>query len=150
MSTARAIRNKRGFTLVEILIVVVILGILATVVIAGFKPTAELTKANNTYALLKTLRSQLELYKVHHNEDYPALADLWGALTERTDADGNILPTGDFGPYLTREPLNQFTLSDTVVAPAGGTANDGWEYNEINGRIIAVGFDEATGVYTAP
>jgi len=65
---------KRGFTLVEILIVVVILGILAAIVIPQFTQASTEAKANSLCSDLQTMRSQIELYKVQHNDVAPALA----------------------------------------------------------------------------
>jgi type II secretion system protein G len=141
--------RRSAFTLVEILIVVVILGILAAIVVPQFMPASEITRANTNFALLRTLRSQLELYQTHH-EAYPTLAQMWTVLTERTEADGSVSPTGKFGPYLEREPINAFTGSTTVVAPAAASAADGWTYDEATGVIRAVGFDESTGKFTRP
>jgi prepilin-type N-terminal cleavage/methylation domain-containing protein len=58
---------KRGFTLVEILIVVVILGILAAIVIPQFTQASTEAKSNSLASDLQSLRSQIELYKVQHN-----------------------------------------------------------------------------------
>ncbi len=156
-----ATRNKKGFTLVEILIVVVILGILAAIVIPQFTNASESAKSSSLYTQLQTLRSQLELYQVQHNGVYPTLAQLnansseWGVMTNKTTVTGSIDNTnGEFGPYLQQAPQNPFTLSTIAVDNSGGaatgTASDGWLYNENNGDISAVGFNEATGEYTAP
>lgn len=142
-------RRRTAFTLVEILIVVVILGILAAIVVPQFSPASETTRTNTNHSLLRILRGQLELYKTEHGR-YPQMTQLWDALIERTDEAGNIVANGEFGPYLERAPVNAFTNSTTVVAPSTGTSDDGWEYNETTGAISAVGFNEATGVYTKP
>ena len=142
-------RNK-AFTLVEILIVVVILGILAAIVIPQFTDSAAFARSTNTESLLHTLRSQIELYKAQHDDEHPTLAQLWDVMISRTDVNGAIDPNGMFGPYLVRPPVNVFTSSDTVVAAGAGTANDGWEYDETTGTITAVGFDETTGEFTSP
>jgi general secretion pathway protein G len=142
--------KPRGFTLVEILLVVVILAIMAAIVIPQFTSAADAARDTNTRALLKTLRSQLEVYKVHHRDQYPELWQLWVNLIDRTDAEGNLDPAGGFGGYLTKPPTNQYTASTTVVAPGAGTASDGWEYNGLTGALDAVGFDEITGQFTPP
>ena len=114
-------RAKSGFTLVEILIVVVILGILAAIVIPQFTSASTEAKEAALVSDLQSIRSQIELYKIHHNDALPgtqtATTDIDGeglfqaAMTHRTNQDGLI---GDdstlyrFGPYMQRVPNNPF------------------------------------------
>ena len=56
-------RAKSGFTLVEILIVVVILGILAAIVIPSFSNASSDAKLANLKSNLQTVRCQIQLYK---------------------------------------------------------------------------------------
>ena len=137
MSASR--KRTQGFTLVEILIVVVILGILAAIVIPQFTSASEEAKAGSLATQLQAIRSQLELYRAQHH-DYPELADMWEALTERTDIAGNVMGEQDdqadfpFGPYLQQEPTNPFTSGSEVLANANGD----WQYDEDSGEILAV------------
>jgi general secretion pathway protein G len=133
-------RRTQGFTLVEILIVVVILGILAAIVIPQFTNASESAKASSLVSQLQTIRSQLELYQVQHNGQYPNLAELWVNMTSKTDlpadpiADsGDINVNGKFGPYLQQAPMNSFAEDDTVAADNTG----GWQYDEATGAIVA-------------
>lgn len=142
--------NAAGFTLVEILIVVVILGILAAIVIPQFTNASDSAKASTMKRQLQTLRRQLDMYKLHHNEDYPTQAQLWANMINRTDADGTLNAAGAFGPYLERAPMNVFTNSATVTTLGTGTSAQGWEYDPADGTIQAVGFNEATGEFTQP
>ena len=59
----RAVRNTvaKGFTLVEILIVVVILGILAAIVVPQFTNAANEARGGNVATQESTVESQLEL-----------------------------------------------------------------------------------------
>lgn len=143
-------RRSKAFTLVEILIVVVILGILAAIVLPQFTNASDTARASNTAKMLQTVRSQLEWYRAEHNGEFPTLLQMWGNLTNRTDTDGAIDAAGEHGPYLLFAPVNPYTLSDTVVEPGTGTAANGWEYDEDTGAFYAVGFDEDTHTYTAP
>jgi general secretion pathway protein G len=138
-------KAKTGFTLVEILIVVVILGILAAVVIPQFTEASTEARESTLMSDLQTLRSQIELYKVQHNDDPPALATFEEQMTQTSDIDGTA--SGDkvadadapFGPYLQSIPTNPFTDGDSVVDWATSTAesSDGWEYEEDTGEIRA-------------
>ena len=65
--------KKGGFTLVEILIVVIILGILAAIVIPQFTNASTDARKNSTTSLLQTIRSQIELYKLQHKDAIPKL-----------------------------------------------------------------------------
>ncbi len=145
-------RSTKGFTLVEILIVVVILGILAAIVIPQFTSASEDAKSSSLYTQLQTIRSQLELYQVQHNGNYPNLVTTqWTPLTTKTDVTGAA--GTDFGPYLQQAPQNPFTSKAVVVAgtsiAGGSSATDGWVWDNTNKVIFAVGFNESTGVYTA-
>jgi general secretion pathway protein G len=67
---------KKGMTLIEIMVVVVILGIIATVVVANVSGKDSRAKVSLTVAQIKLLRADVELFKVDHNR-YPAsLEDL--------------------------------------------------------------------------
>ncbi|WP_428388125.1 type II secretion system protein [Mucisphaera sp.] len=140
MHTARH-HLSRGFTLVEILIVVVILGILAAVVIPQFSDAAETAKASSMVSQLQTVRSQLELYMIQHNGSYPDLGSNWNQMTQTTDINGAAAGS-DFGPYLQKSPINPFENSSTVNQGDGtlGTAAQGvgWVYNDDTGQIKAV------------
>src|SRR5688500_19436301 len=65
--------RKTGFTLVEILIVVIILGILATIVIPQFTNASTEARWSSTASLLQTSRSQIELFKLQHSDALPDL-----------------------------------------------------------------------------
>lgn len=136
--------RAQGFTLVEILIVVVILGILAAIVIPQFTSASESAKASSLTSQLQTIRSQLELYQVQHGGEYPTLAaDAdWDKMVKITDKDGTEYDTkadvpantSDFGPYLQQPPSNPFTGDDSVKADNTGA----WKYNDSTGKLQAV------------
>jgi general secretion pathway protein G len=124
-------RNARGFTLVEILIVVIILGILAAIVIPQFTNASNDARNNSVASTLQTLRGQIELYKIQHADNPPAQANLLNVLSLKTDVTGNTtvnqsLTTGVFGPYVQSFPTNPINGSSAVGT--GPTAGNGWVY----------------------
>jgi prepilin-type N-terminal cleavage/methylation domain-containing protein len=121
-----------GFTLVEILVVVVILGILASVVIIKLAQASTETKGARLHQELQTMRSQIEVYKVHHNDNVPGAgtATFAQAMTSQTDINGAV--GTDYGPYIERIPTNPFNGLDTVDVSGTGTLGDeshGWDFN---------------------
>ncbi len=127
-------RNK-AFTLVEILIVVMILGILAAIIIPQFTSAAEDSKLSNLLSNLQSIRAQLELYKMHHNETYPT--NITKQLTQKTDADGTLNAAGAYGPYLHMFPANPFVDNLTEAVKTSGASGEGWSYNAATGVITA-------------
>src|ERR1700735_189354 len=94
---------SRGFTLVEILIVVVILGILAAIVIPQFTNASQNARESSLQSTLQTLRSQIQLFKLQHGDTLPDLVTDWTPLTGSTSY-GN--PTQNYGPYMQAAPVN--------------------------------------------
>jgi type II secretion system protein G len=129
-------RAKSGFTLVEILIVVVILGILAAIVIPQFTSASVEAKESALVSDLQSIRSQIELYKIHHLDALPGTQagspTFEIAMTTKTDQNGN--PGGRFGPYMQRIPDNPFStavdaensVTDGIAARAPGSDSSGW------------------------
>jgi len=131
----RTNKKNAGFTLVEILIVVVILGILAAIVIPQFTQASTEARENSLKANLQTIRSQIELYKIQHNDNEPTLAAFTAQMTGTTDVAGAATGS-DFGPYLQSIPVNPFTNLNTV--DHDGTDNNGsWDYDESDGSFRA-------------
>ncbi|MCE9590974.1 MAG: type II secretion system GspH family protein [Planctomycetes bacterium] len=139
------IRKSQGFTLVEILIVVVILGILAAIVIPQFTNASETAKASSLQSQLQTIRSQLELAQIQHQGTYPPLiADSrgWGLLTTETEQSSSYT-AGDssgneVGPYLQQSPANPFTANTTATSvAAAAAAGVGWVYSPTTGQFRA-------------
>jgi general secretion pathway protein G len=122
--------NKHGFTLVEILIVVVILGILAAIVIPQFSNASQEASVNRIRADLQTMRSQIELYKIQHLGIAPTDNTTFDAQMAHQTAVGGGAGT-DFGPYLQSLPVNAFTNSNSIVAADPGDGSAGWVYTVV-------------------
>jgi len=133
----------RGFTLVEILIVVVILGILAAIVIPQFTSASESARSSSLVTQIQTIRSQLELAQVQHQGTYPDLvADDWDVMTGETETD-TAYTAGDasgneVGPYLQQAPGNPFAADANNPTVLAADDSEAWNYNNATGMIRAV------------
>ncbi len=138
-------RGRKAFTLIEVLIVVVIMAVLAATIIPQFSSSTQDAKESQLSFNMHALRSQIELYRVHHLGDYPSIEDGdLPALTNETKADGTINTgasdpdTYPYGPYVDGElPKNPFNDLKTVVAGTGaaGDGSSGWQYDATTGGI---------------
>ncbi|HVT88405.1 MAG TPA: type II secretion system protein [Tepidisphaeraceae bacterium] len=151
----RQYRNRAGgFTLVEILIVVIILGILAAIVIPQFTNASQDARKNSLTSQLQTIRGQLELAKLQHRDVVSASlttggATAWDQLTTKTNDDYTTTGTPNFGPYLNASPVNSLNGGTATVVIAsgaeptfgasvsGGSTSTGWVYHVPTGKIFA-------------
>jgi general secretion pathway protein G len=116
---------KRGFTLIEILIVVIILGILAAIVIPQFSNASNDARKSSLASTVQTLRSQVALYKLQHGDALPDLATSWDPLLKTS-----TFGAATVGPYMQSIPVNPLvqsaTLNAVVVNGDGDATKTGW------------------------
>lgn len=138
----KSLRRNKGFTLVEVLIVVVIMAILAATIIPQFSDSSKDAKNSSARFNLHTIRSQVELYKSQHDGRVPSAGIV--ELTQSTNSTGTVGTGSSFpyGPYITTIPTNPFTGSNTVRAAtsnppsaASGATDAGWLYHAASGKV---------------
>jgi competence protein ComGC len=135
-------RNNTRFSKIEVSIVAAVLTVLGVAVIPQFSQANTDDRLNTLCGNLQLVRSQLSLYRVQHEEQWPRQATFADQLTKRTNVKGSTdLADGVlvFGPYLKSIPANPFT---------GGNAVNGgdWTYDEATGKFIAADGGQTKGV----
>ena len=119
--------RKRGFTLVELLIVIIIIAVLAAVAIPKFANSGNRSKESALRAELRQMRNAVELFR-NDTGAFPAtLADLaaTAAPAQGKNADGTnrAITAADYkGPY----------LSAINTDPTNGSA---WDYSVASGSV---------------
>ena len=141
---------SKGFTLVELLIVVIILAILAAILVPQFASSTDDAKSSSLDTTLSNMRSAIDLYYQQHGK-YPgavvstggscpagSAADTTGStansaeafmaqMTRYTNSAGQACTGSDatykYGPYLKKDvlPVNPITNSSALVVSTTGT-----------------------------
>jgi general secretion pathway protein G len=113
--------KRDGFTLIEILIVIVVIGILVGVLLPNFRGTQDEANIQRARSELRTLATALESYYIHNSNAFP------GALSSLTSATPRII---------TRIPDDPFN----------GTTD--YQYDTDSGyyAVWSVGPDRAAGI----
>lgn len=140
--------NRKGFSLIELVIVVVIIGIIAAIAIPKLSRGAAGASDSALSGDLKVLRTALDMYATEHGGTYPTVSQIAaGALTMYTDDTTTAVPqagkdaTHIYGPYLRVVPnlpvgAKKGASGIDVVANAG-TATVGWIYDSSTGKIYS-------------
>ena len=117
--------KRKAFTLIELVVVVLIIGILAAVAAPKMFDTAGNARSSASRQSLTVLRDAVELYKSENNV-YPAIGTI----------------ATDLKPYIKGQfPQEQLTAagSATVTAftgtPAVSGTTGGWLYNATTGEV---------------
>ena len=123
---------KRAFTLIEILIVVVILGILAAIVIPQFTDASADAMDASVRAQLQTIRGQIELYNVQNPDPGFGLYDI---NTPLGAAFWDGLVNNDYLQQSPRNPLSPVPERILVGAVPGafGWVWDGSDFTATDG-----------------
>tara|TARA_Y100000590_G_scaffold372479_1_gene435569 strand:- start:188 stop:661 length:474 start_codon:yes stop_codon:yes gene_type:complete len=126
-------RLLRGFSFIEVMVVIIILGLLSSIVGVYLFDSAEKAKVDATKTQIRGLETALDLYRLH-NSRYPSSEQGLKALLGKPEV--GLIPKNWNGPYLRGNKLPQ----------------DGWDsafrYISENGNeyeIISLGADGIDG-----
>ena len=130
--------RRAAFTLVEILIVVVILGILAAMVVPQLTNAAQDAASTSTFSELQKIRRHISMYRSRNSDRLPVVEEddgAWGALIGVD--------------HLLSAPVNAWVGGENSRVIVFGDAPDteyhrdyGWIFDPVSGEVWAGGFDE--------
>ncbi len=129
-------KTQKGFTLIEIMVVVIILGLLATIVLTNVMGREDEARINTAKAQISSLEGGLDAYKLD-NGFYPTTDQGLDALIKKPET-GRIPANWKDGGYLkpARIPKDPWGNDYHYYSPG----NEGREY-----EIISYGADGEPG-----
>jgi general secretion pathway protein G len=113
--TPRRLRGREGFTLIEIMVVIVILGLLAALVVPKLVGRTEEAKKTQSRVQIKSIEQALELFKLD-NGFFPTTEQGLEALIRLPDA-GRVPKNYRKGGYLDRLPKDPWGNAYVYVSP---------------------------------
>jgi len=126
MSTEQKKRRRKGeegFTLVELMVVIVIIGLLATIVAINVLPSGDTARIQKAKADIANIEQALELYKLQVG-GYPTTTQGLGALvTAPSGVDAGRYQAGGYLKKLPNDPWNRPYL---YASPGKHSAADVW------------------------
>ena len=125
-------KKTQAFTLVELVVVILILGILAGVAAPKFLDTSKTATDNGLKQTLSIVRNAIELYTAENGGNVPPCADPNSSLqTALAPYIRGKFPTSPIDPKTN-------TVEATTATPMAATASatHGWKYNTSTGEFI--------------
>lgn len=142
------ISERRAFTLVEVLVVVVILGILAAVVVPRFAGATDDARTSSLQSTLAGVRSSIASYRmdavISGADPFPSVAQLTDGSVVKFD-----LPANPFSGVAGVQSVSSAQASARAVVGAEGA---GWNYYVDNDAdpAVAIFYANTDAVTTEP
>jgi len=129
-------KNERAFTLLELLLVILIIGVLAAVVVQRFVGVGEEAKTAAARAQINAFEGALERYKLHMDK-FPTTEEGLQVLTRAPDDEEEA--ENWKGPYLAKTAIPKDPWKHDYIYKCPG------EVNETSYDIICLGPDGEEG-----
>jgi len=115
-------QNNKGFTLLELMVVLVILGMLAGMVVPNLMGNQEIAQIETTEMNIGTIETAMKMYKLRNNS-YPSTEQGLEALVNQTDIEPipRTFPDEGFLPNL---PLDAWGNEYILISPGDNGAFD--------------------------
>ena len=124
---------KRGFSLIELMIVVAVLGILAAIAVPQFQEHAAQAKEAVAKDSLRILRSAIELYTARHSgvppgykNDNPQTPPDGSDFCQQLVTEGHYISEMPQNPFNKREDIRM--IGNSEIFPQNPTGQFGWVY----------------------
>ncbi|WP_334656169.1 type II secretion system major pseudopilin GspG [Sphingomonas panaciterrae] len=117
-------RRKNGFTLVELMVVIVIIGLLATIVALNVIPSGDTARVQKAKADIATIEQALEMYRLQQS-NYPTTAQGLAALTSAPAGLPNPAAY-QAGGYIKKLPDDPWGNAYLYASPGKHGAFDVW------------------------
>ncbi len=128
----RTFTNQKGFTLIELVVIIVILGILAAVAIPKYQNLTTEARESSTRAALGGLRSGITIY--YANQAVTTGTAVWPSLANLETVGVVMEQSIPSNPYQTNAP-DSIVTGVTQGVLVGGGARGGWAYDAATGII---------------
>lgn len=110
--------NKSGFTLLEIIIVIIIVGVLASLALPRFFSTVEYSKSTEALTSMSAIRQSMERCYLMSPGTYSGCGD--GGFSELDIEDPALSPNAHFTYAITGANATGYTITATRSASDGG------------------------------
>ncbi|WP_299646692.1 type II secretion system major pseudopilin GspG [Sphingomonas bacterium] len=133
--------GEKGFTLVELMVVIVIIGLLATIVVVNVLPSGDAARVTRTKADIATIEGALDLYRLQQGS-FPTTAQGLAAL--RTAPAGVDAARYQSGGYIKRLEDDPWGKPYLYASPGQHGEADVWSYGR-DGKEGGEGIDADIG-----